>query len=115
MSIAPKTEATYPLLIYPITIELVKLNDNTYLIFDPPLFLIPKPTESGSNITVEYPDLGIDAIASTMEELIDELKAVIIHLWKYCVKEEDEKLGSLLVKTKRNLQDAIKEVSYDNA
>ncbi|MGL6225530.1 MAG: hypothetical protein ACRC10_02765 [Thermoguttaceae bacterium] len=95
------------------TLETISLDDSTDLQFNTPLVLTPALTEDKQYMKIENADLGIDVIAQTHDEIWDEVIAEVRHLWQFCAKEPDEKLGPAFLMNKNNLLKAIKEVSRD--
>ncbi|MDR2438176.1 MAG: hypothetical protein LBE12_02240 [Planctomycetaceae bacterium] len=77
--------------------------------FKKPLVLSPQLTESCQFMTLQEPELGIDVIAQTREELWEELSAEIETQWEHCAKQPDKKLGKELIKQKNNLLAMIEE------
>ncbi|GHT22523.1 hypothetical protein FACS189419_05200 [Planctomycetales bacterium] len=73
-----------------------------------PLILAPKLTESRQYLTLQKLDWGIDVIAQTRDELLEELKAELRYLWNHCVELPDEQLGKTMREQKRNLLAVIR-------
>jgi hypothetical protein len=84
------------------------IGDNTEKELKEPLVLTPKLTESCQYITAEKPEWGIDAIAQTREELLEEIRAEFWMQWNHCAVLPDEKLGRAFREQKRNLLAAVK-------
>ena len=56
-----------------------------------PLELVPTPSESGEYVQVAIPELGIEAMACTRAELIDELEETLIFLWEEYVLDDSDR------------------------
>ncbi len=78
--------------------------------FIEPLVLTTALTESCQFLTLRDDALGIDVVAQTRDELLDELHAELQMLWTTCAMQEDGKLSNEFLLQKKNLLAAIKEV-----
>ena len=89
-------------------LESFSLGD-TEIEFKEPLVLLPTLTESSQFITLQDEHIGIDVIAQTRAELVEELHADLKMLWEYSQMPND-RLGKVFRARKEHFLAAIKEV-----
>jgi hypothetical protein len=79
------------------------------LLFEPPLVLEPELVEDEQLIALKHPDLGIDVVAPTIEELSESLDEELTMLWSNYALADDATLSPKSIELKRNLLARIKE------
>ncbi|GHT13308.1 hypothetical protein FACS1894170_09150 [Planctomycetales bacterium] len=84
------------------------VGDGNEKVLKEPLILTPKLTESRQYLALQKLDWGIDVIAQTRDELLEELKAELRYLWNHCAELPDEQLGKTMREHKHNLLAAVK-------
>jgi hypothetical protein len=82
--------------------------DEREILLATPLVLTPALTESCQFMTLENADLGIDVLAQTRDELLEELLGELAMLWEQS-QMPDAELGETFQKQKKNLLAVIKE------
>lgn len=85
-------------------VEISEFNkSNKRFYFKQPIRLVPHLDESKQLYLLEYPKLGLDISVFTRAELKDEIEEQLVFLWEEYAQESDDKLTTLAVELKNNI------------